>query len=110
MSQADALKAMDAAIHTVMVGAGFAFIGTYTPPASAPGETITDVRGYFDEAVAAVGEFAQSNALASELSLFRESIPRPAQHAVVAFDGRRLKLDALIARDESITRWAVSHV
>lgn len=110
MSQANALKAMDDAIHVVMASAGFAFTGSYTPPASAPGETITNVRGYFDEAVASVGEYGQGTSLSSEISLLRNTLPRPVQHAVVAFDGRSVKLDLLIARDESITRWAVSNV
>ena len=110
VSQAETLQAMDDAIHASILAAGLAFVGSYTPPASAPGETITNVRGYYDEAVASVGEFAQGAGFASEITLLRSSIPRPAQHGVVEFDGRQVKLDVMITRDQSSTRWAVSNV
>ncbi len=106
MSQRDALREMDATLHTAFAGAGLAEVGQYVPKAG--GDPI-DVRVYVDEAQQAMGEFGQSIGYRTVIGILLEDVT-PEQFATVTVDGVAYKLEARDRVDHSMSWWVVGRV
>lgn len=105
MSQTTVLRALDADLHAAFASAGMADTGTYTAPG---GGAAVSVRGYVDDArIDAVGEFGETFARRTELTLLRADVNAPAAGGVVVLDGTTYTLQECIEHDDSATRWVV---
>lgn len=106
MSQRDALRDMDDALVAAFKGAGLADDAIYTPP----GGDAVACEVMVDEGIAEFGEdLATVVGRRTLVSLLLRQIPNPVRGATVLVDGTTYTLDIPESRDQSISRWVVTH-
>lgn len=106
MSQRATLRALDAGILSAFAAAGMADTGTHrTADGVETSVTVTlddvDVERYDGEGGVVVTGRRQ------ELTLQRAEVDWPAEHDTVAIDDDTYRLQQLVSRDASLTRWVV---
>ncbi|KAA2285429.1 head-tail joining protein [Arenimonas fontis] len=106
MSQRDALRDMDDTLLAAFKAAGLADDAVYTPPGGDP--ISCDVM--VDEGIAEFGEdLATVVGRRTMVSLLLRQVPDPVRGATVLVDGTTYTLDIPESRDQSISRWVVTH-
>lgn len=106
MTQFDALRDMDAEIHSAFSDAGFAFAdGVYTP-LGVGAVPVDAVRGYLNRGVQVLGDFEQVVDRRDEVELLRSNVSF-VKGATIDIEGDRYVLDARVDEDESKSVWAV---
>lgn len=106
MSQRDTLRDMDDTLVAAFKGAGLADDAVYTPPAGAP----VSCEVMVDEGIAEFGEdLATVVGRRTLVSLLLRQVPNPVRGATVVVDGTTYTLDIPESRDQSISRWVVTH-
>lgn len=106
MSQRQALRDLDAAIHGAMASAGLAEDGVYRAPGVAGSDPGVPVRVYVDRDQQTLGEYGQVVALRDQVALFREDVD-PVRGGTVVIDGWRYELAERIGLDDSLSTWNV---
>lgn len=106
MSQRDTLRDMDDTLVAAFKGAGLADDAVYT----APGGSAVACEVMVDEGIAEFGEdLATVVGRRTLVSLLLRQIPNPVRGATVVVDGTTYTLDIPESRDQSISRWVVTH-
>lgn len=104
MSQAATLQALDAELFAAFAGAGAADSGTHTPAAGGSATPCTFLvdraAQFFDEATGVAGNRIVIGILVAQVAT-------PARRDVIAIGAETFKLEQLLERDESLTRWVV---
>lgn len=104
MSQASALRALDAEILASLGTAGFADAATYTPPGFGTPVPCTVL---VDRAAQFFGEAGEVAGTRIAISLFLAEVANPQQDATITIGSEVFRLDELDVRDESMARWVV---
>lgn len=107
MSQRDALRDMDDALMGAFKGAGMADDALYTAPGGGtpiPCEVLVDegIAEYGEDLVTVVGR-------RTLVGLLLRQVPAPVRGATLLVDGVTYTLDVLESRDQSMSRWVVTH-
>lgn len=103
MSQLATLQELDAALAAAFLAAGLADSATYTPPAGAAVACtvlIDRAAQFYDDAAGVAG-----NRIV--ITLYVAEVAVPVRTAAVVIGSETFKLDQLIDRDESMSRWVV---
>jgi hypothetical protein len=109
VSQQAFLRAADAAIVADAARDGMADAATYTPPTPPGGAAFPIACMRDDVQVELYGENRSVASTRTELVLFKADFATPARRGgTVVVDGATFVLEALLADDQSMTRWAVA--
>lgn len=107
MTQRDSLRELDAALITAFKGAGLADDATYTPPG---GGSPVSCEVMVDEGIAEFGEdLATVVGRRTLVSLQLRQVPNPVRGATVQVGTDTYTLDIPESRDQSLSRWVVTH-
>lgn len=106
MSQQQALREMDADLHSAFQDVGLAEIGDYWPPDAGPDASATLCRVYVDRGIQVFGEFGQITGRRDEIAFLLEDVT-PRGKGTVTVDGVSYVLGEKVSENESASRWVV---